>query len=71
MEIVNIKEGYTFKMLPGKTLAFNSNTNSFFCPFCYNPASEAESKCGTCGKNFPELVYYHGDDDTWIASGNE
>jgi len=71
MEIVNTKEGYNFRMMPGKTLAFNTQDNSFYCPFCYSPASEADTKCHACNKNYPELVYYHGDDDTWIASGNE
>ncbi len=72
MENVNTKEGYNFKMLPGKTLAVQSGVdNVFYCPFCYSPAVETESKCNVCNKNYPELIYYHSDDDTWIASGNE
>jgi len=72
MELVNIKEGYNFKILRDKTLAIQSGIdNIFYCPFCYSPASESEAKCSACNKTFPELIYYHGDDDTWIASGNE
>ena len=72
MEIVNIKEGYNFRIFPGKTLAVEAGIeNVFYCPFCYSQANESESKCPVCNKNYPELIYYHSDDDTWIASGNE
>lgn len=72
MELVNIRDGYNFRILPGKTLAVQSGAESvFYCPFCYSQTAENETKCGLCGKTFPELIYYHSDDDTWIASGNE
>ncbi|MCQ2586121.1 MAG: hypothetical protein MJ185_11070 [Treponema sp.] len=72
MELVNIKDGYNFKIFPGKTLAVQSGVDGiFYCPFCYSQASETEIKCGACNKKFPEIIYYHGEDDTWIASGNE
>lgn len=72
MENVNLKDGYNFRMLINKTLAVRSGINDvFYCPFCYSQISESEAKCGACGKNFPELIYYHSDDETWIASGNE
>jgi len=72
MENVDTKEGYNFKMLIGKTLAVQSGVDGvYYCPFCYNQTAETETKCKVCNKNFPELIYYHSDDDTWIASGNE
>lgn len=72
MELVNTKEGFNFKILIDKTLAVKSGEEGvFYCPFCYSKTLESESKCSVCNKNFPELIYYHGDDDTWIASGNE
>jgi len=72
MENVDIKEGYNFKMLVGKTLAVQSGVDGvYYCPFCYSQTAETENKCKVCNKNFPELIYYHSDDDTWIASGNE
>ena len=72
MELVNTKDGYNFKILKDKTLAIQTGIEGiFYCPFCYSQTSETESKCAACGKNFPELIHYHGDDDTWIASGNE
>ncbi|MCQ2241143.1 hypothetical protein [Treponema sp.] len=72
MELVNTKDGFNFKILKDKTLAVAAGVDGvFYCPFCYSQTSETEAKCASCGKNFPELIYYHGDDDTWIASGNE
>lgn len=72
MENVNIKEGFNFKILMGKTLAVQSGIDGvYYCPFCYSQAQESDTKCKVCNKNYPELIYYHSDDDTWIASGNE
>lgn len=72
MEIVDIKEGFIFKMTGTKTFAVRSDRNDlYFCPFCYNQVSESDCKCPSCNKNIPELIYFHGDDQTWIASGNE
>lgn len=72
MEIVNLREGYNFKLLLNKTLVIQTGIeNVFYCPFCYCKTEESENKCSSCNKNFPQVIYYHGDDDTWIASGNE
>lgn len=72
MEVVNLKEGYNFRILVNKTLAVQSGIDSvFYCPFCYSQTAETETKCGACSRRFPELIYYHSDDETWIASGNE
>ena len=72
MEIVDTREDYHFKMLGAKTFAvLNSREDIAFCPFCYTQMSFDDDKCPNCGKNIPELIYYHGDDQTWIASGNE
>ena len=85
MENVDTKEDYNFKMLQknqnGKAkncfrnflnaLLLNTARQRAYTPFCYSPAVESESKCNVCNKNYPELIYYHSDDDTWIASGNE
>jgi len=72
MENVDIKEGYNFRLTGTKTLAVQSGVEGvFYCPFCYSQTLEAETRCKACNKNFPQLIYYHSDDDTWIASGNE
>ena len=72
MEIVDTREGYLFKMTGTKTFAvLESREDIAFCPFCYNQMSLEEDKCPNCGKNIPELIYFHSDDQTWIASGNE
>lgn len=70
MEIVDIREGYNFKLTGNKTFAvLTGRDDVVFCPFCYNQTSADEDKCAACGKNIPQIIYYHGDDDTWIASG--
>ncbi len=72
MEIVNTRDGYLFKIIGNKTFAVQSGRDDVvYCPFCYTQSNQAEDKCSICSKNFPEIIYYHGDDDTWIASGNE
>lgn len=72
MEIVDTKEGYFFKITGSKTFAVQAGRDDVvYCPFCYNQANLADEKCNNCGKKIPEIIYYHGDDDTWIASGNE
>lgn len=72
MQIVDTKDGYFFKITGSKTFAVqDGNDDVVFCPFCYSQANLSEDKCPSCGKNIPEIIYYHGDDDTWIASGNE
>jgi len=72
MENVDIKEGFNFRLTGTKTLAVQSGVDGvYYCPFCYSQTAEAETKCKVCNKNFPQLIYYHSDDDTWIASGNE
>lgn len=72
MEVIDTKEGYIFKLCGNKTFAVqNGRDDVVFCPFCYNQANEEEVKCASCGKNIPQVIYYHGEDDTWIASGNE
>ncbi len=72
MEIVDTREGYLFKILGNKTFAvLSENENFVFCPFCYKQINPVDDKCTCCRKNIPEIIYYHGDDDTWIASGNE
>ena len=59
-------------MMGAKTFAVLNNTDDIaFCPFCYAQMSFDDDKCPNCNKNIPELIYYHGDDQTWIASGNE
>jgi len=72
MEVVELNEGYTFKLLDCKTLAVkNGEEGIFYCPFCYAQTSDSLASCGACNKNFPQIIYYHSDDETWIASGNE
>ena len=72
MENVDLKDGYNFRIVVNKTLAVQTGVDGiFYCPFCYGQVSESESRCKSCNKNFPQLIYYHSDDDTWIASGNE
>lgn len=72
MEVVDTKKGYNFKLTGNKTFAvLAGNDNAVFCPFCYSPLNESDDKCTNCGKNIPQVIYYHGEDDTWIASGNE
>lgn len=72
MEIIDTKEGYYFKLFEHKTFAVQAENDSVaFCPFCYNQISFSDDTCGFCNKKIPEIIYYHGDDDTWIASGNE
>ncbi|MCQ2595947.1 MAG: hypothetical protein MJ196_11865 [Treponemataceae bacterium] len=72
MEIVDTRDGYIFKITGHKTFAVLSGNDSVaYCPFCYNQIDFADDKCPFCHKNIPELIYFHGDDQTWIASGNE
>lgn len=72
MEIVDTKEGFFFKIKGVRTFAvLTGNEESVFCPFCYSQVKETDDKCAFCSKRIPEIIYYHGDDDTWIASGNE
>lgn len=72
MEIVDTREGYHFKMTATKTFAvLDGRDDVAFCPFCYSQIGFDDDKCASCGKNMPELIYFHGDDQTWIASGNE
>jgi len=72
MEIVDIKEGYYFKLTGTKTFAvLKDNENAAFCPFCYSQLNFSDDKCPVCNKNIPQIIYFHGDDQTWIASGNE
>ncbi len=72
MEIVDIKDGYIFKIAGNKTFAvLSGNDDTAFCPFCYGKVNFTDDKCAFCGKNIPEIIYFHGDDQTWIASGNE
>ena len=72
MEIVDTREGYNFKIFGNKTFAvIAGNDTVAFCPFCYSQINFSDDRCPCCNKNIPELIYYHGDDDTWIASGNE
>lgn len=72
MEIVGTREGYNFKITGNKTFAvLAGRDDAVFCPFCYCRLNIADEKCSSCGKNIPQVIYYHGDDDTWIASGNE
>ena len=70
MENVNTKEGFFFRIKGSKTFAVPENDDgTVFCPFCYGQVQVEIEKCPCCGKTIPELIYYHGDDDTWIASG--
>lgn len=72
MEIVDTREGFIFKIAGNKTFAVLSDRDDVaFCPFCYSQINFSDDKCPCCGKNIPEIIYYHGDDQTWIASGNE
>lgn len=72
MEIVDTRDGFLFKIAGHKTFAVREgDDSSAFCPFCYSQMTFEEDKCPACGKNVPELIYFHGDDQTWIASGNE
>lgn len=72
MEIVDIRDGYNFKITGNKTFAILSGKDDVvFCPFCYSQTNIADDRCPLCKKNIPQIIYYHGDDDTWIASGNE
>lgn len=72
MEIVDTKEGFFFKIMGNKTFAVPQDNDSVvFCPFCYNQVNAEDDKCSFCNKNIPEIIYFHGDDQTWIASGNE
>lgn len=72
MEIVDTKEGYNFKICGNKTYAVQSGREDVvYCPFCYSQLNINDDKCAACGKNIPQVIYYHGEDDTWIASGNE
>lgn len=72
MEIVDTREGYNFKICGSKTFAVQTgNDEVVFCPFCYSQLNSSDDKCTSCGKNIPQVIYYHGEDDTWIASGNE
>lgn len=72
MEIVDTRDGYYFKLVGCKTFAvLSGNDDNVFCPFCYGQANISDDRCPSCNKKIPELIYYHGDDDTWIASGSE
>lgn len=72
MEIVDTREGYNFKITGSKTFAvLSGRDDAVFCPFCYSQVNPADEKCAFCSKNIPQVIYYHGEDDTWIASGNE
>ena len=72
MEIIDIKDGFKFKTVQNKTFAFlGGDDNKAFCPFCYNQISFELDKCLFCNKNIPQIIYYHAEDQTWIASGNE
>lgn len=72
MEIVDTRDGYFFKIVGNKTFAVQSdNPENGFCPFCYSGLDFSVERCSCCGKKIPEIIYYHGDDQTWIASGNE
>ncbi|MCQ2572344.1 MAG: hypothetical protein MJ182_00430 [Treponema sp.] len=72
MEIIDTREGYNFKLFEHKTFAVLAGNDSIaFCPFCYSQVNFSDSQCSFCKKNIPEIIYYHGDDDTWIASGND
>ncbi|WP_407400565.1 hypothetical protein [Treponema sp.] len=72
MEIVDVREGYLFKIVGDKTFAVQENNDGVaFCPFCYSQIDFADGRCPCCQKNIPEIIYFHGDDQTWIASGNE
>lgn len=72
MEIVDTREGFFFKLSGNKTFAVSADdATAAFCPFCYKRISFSDDRCGFCGKNIPEIIYFHGDDQTWIASGNE
>ncbi len=71
MEIVDTREGFLFKICGNKTFAVaEGNDIQAYCPFCYNQISFSDDKCPACQKNIPEIIYFHGDDQTWIASGN-
>lgn len=62
MVIVDTREGYLFKMTDTKTFAvLEGRDDIVFCPFYYNQMSFEEDKCPNCGKNIPELAYFHGD----------
>ena len=72
MENVELKEGYSSRFFGNKTFAIeNTRDHIVYCPFCYNQVLVSDSKCGVCNKNIPESIYFHSDDQTWIASGNE
>lgn len=72
MEIVDTREGYIFKLFGNKTFAVSEgNETAAFCPFCYSQINFSDDKCSFCNKNIPQIIYFHGDDQTWIASGNE
>lgn len=72
MEIIDTKDGYNFKLCGNKTFAVpEGNDTVAFCPFCYSQIEFSDDKCPCCKKNIPQIIYYHGDDQTWIASGNE
>lgn len=72
MEIIDLKDGYKFQMINTKSFAVSiDDETKVFCPFCYSKIDESTDCCPACHKNIPQLIYFHGDDQTWIASGNE